>query len=217
MSAYCNPMPIYRHRVSGPGSAGDVWTSTMHSFGAGSLSTTHAAWTSFVTNFITSVMAPLWPNEVGATSTITDQLDANGLHNVGQLSSSISGAGTGTGATLSPRSCLVIGLRSAVPTKAGRGRMFWPATDALSLLGTGNLNSTVAAAISTGFSTRLATFKLTSQPVILHRGHDANVPPGSPLVASTYDNVVTVTVGVVLGSQRRRTNRVANSYASTSV
>jgi hypothetical protein len=121
----------------------------MHSSGAASLATVHAAWTTFVNSFITSVLGPLWPNEVGATQTVTDQLDANGLHNVGQLTSSISGAGTGTGATLSPRSCVVIGLRSSVPTKAGRGRMFWPAPDALSLLGTGNLNSTVAASLST--------------------------------------------------------------------
>jgi hypothetical protein len=189
----------------------------MHSNGAGSLSTVHAAWTSLVSGFITSVLGPMWPNEVGATQTITDQLDANGLHNIAQLSSSISGVGTGAGATLSPRSCVVIGLRSSVPTKAGRGRMYWPAPDGSHQLGTGNLSSTDASAISTGFSTRLSTFKLTSQPIILHRGHDADEPLGSPLVPSTWDNVVTVTVGVVLGTQRRRTNRVSNSYAATTV
>jgi hypothetical protein len=189
----------------------------MHSQGAGSLSTVHAAWTSFVNGFITSVLGPMWPNEVGATQTITDQLDANGLHNVAQLTSAISGAGSGAGGTLSPRSCVVIGLRSSVPTKAGRGRMYWPAPDSTHLLGTGNLNSTDAAAISTGFATRLATFKLTSQPVVLHRGYDKlNDVPVTP-VPSTWDNVVSVTVGVVLGTQRRRTNRVANAYASTGV
>jgi len=212
-------MTLYRHRVSGPGSAGDIWTTTMHSSGAASLATVHAAWTTFVNSFITSVLGPMWPNEVGATQTLTDQLDANGLHNVGQLTSSISGGGTGVGGTLSPRSCVVIGLRSSVPTKAGRGRMYWPAPDATHLLGTGNLASADAAALSTGFSTRLTTFKATSQPVILHRGHDARIVGGvpEPLVPSTFDNIVSVTVGVVLGTQRRRTNRVANSYASTSV
>lgn len=212
-------MTIYRHRVTGPGSAGDQWTSTMHSQGAGSLATVHAAWQALISGFITATMAALWPNEVGATSVITDQLDANGLHNVGQLSSSISGGGTGTGATLSPRSCVVIGLRTSVPTKAGRGRMYWPAPDGLSQLGTGNLNGTVAAAIATSFSGRLTTFKATSQPVILHRGHDARVVGGipEPLVPSTWDNITQVTVGVVLGTQKRRTNRVANAYSTGSV
>lgn len=210
-------MTIFRHRVTGPGSAGDMWTTTMHSQGAGSLSTVHAAWTSLVSGFVTAVLGPMWPNEVSATQTITDQLDGNGLHNVGQLSSAVSLVGAGGGGTLSPRSCVVIGLRSSVPTKAGRGRMYWPAPDSTHLLGTGNLVSADASAISSGWSTRLSTFKLTSQPVVLHRGQDADPLAGTPLVASTFDPVVTVTVGVVLGTQRRRTNRVQNSYAATGV
>lgn len=214
---YTNSMAYFRHRVTGPGSAGDTWVCTMHSQGASALATVHAAWTTLVTGFITSVLGPMWPNETSATQTITDQLDANGLHNVGQLTSAITAPGTGAGATLSPRTCIVIGLRSAVPTKAGRGRMFWPAPDAGHLTASGNLVSADATSLSNALATRLTTFKATSQPVILHRGHDADKPPGSPLVVSTSDNIVNVTIGVVLGSQRRRTNRVANSYTASPI
>src|SRR3954464_7889589 len=123
-------MPYFRHRVSGPGSAGDVWTCTMHSNGAAALSTVHAAWQSLVSGFITNTIGPMWPNEVAASQVTTDQLDANGLFNVAQLSTTISAPGTGAGPTMSPRLAVVIGLRTVVPTKAGRGRMFWPAPDA---------------------------------------------------------------------------------------
>jgi hypothetical protein len=207
-------MPYFRHRVSGPGSAGDIWTSTMHSSGSASLATVHNAWQTLVTGFIGSTLGAMWPNEVSATQVTTDQLDANGIHNVGQVTSTISAIGTGSGATLSPRSCVVIGLRTAVPTKSGRGRMYWPAPDATHLLGTGNLIAADAGTISAAFAARLVTFKATSQAVILHRGHDAGPAGVPPLVPSTSDNVTAVTVGVVLGSQRRRTNRVANAYSS---
>lgn len=194
-----------------------MWTSTLHSNGSAALATVHAAWSALITGFISSTLGAMWPNEVSATSVQTDQLDGNGLHNVAQVSSTISAVGTGTGGTLSPRTALVIGLRTAVPTKAGRGRMFWPAPDVTHLLGTGNLNSTDAATLSAAFAARLITFKATSQPVILHRGHDARVVGGvpEPLVPSTSDNITTVSIGVILGTQRRRTNRVQNAYSYT--
>jgi hypothetical protein len=194
-----------------------MWTTTMHSNGAAALSTVHAAWQTLVTGFITTTLGPMWPNEVSATSVTTDQLDGNGLHNVAQLTSTITATGTGAGGTLSPRTCVVIGLRTIVPTKAGRGRMYWPAPDATHLLGTGNLVSADASAISAAFAARLITFKATSQPVVLHRGHDLRIVGGipDPLVPSTHDNITSVTVGVVLGTQRRRTNRVQNAYSST--
>jgi hypothetical protein len=213
-------MAFFRHRVSGPGSAGDMWTVTMHSSSAAALSTVHAAWQTLVTGFIGTTLGAMWPNEVSATSVTTDQLDANGVHNVAQLSSAITAVGTGAGATLSPRSCLVIGLRTIVPTKAGRGRMYWPAPDASHLLGTGNLVPADTTAVAASFSSRLTTFKATSQPVVLHRGYDAHTSPGGILIpakVSTSDNVVSVTVGVILGSQRRRTNRVQNAYAQNSI
>jgi len=186
----------------------------MHSNGSASLTTVHAAWSTLVTGFVSGSLGALWPNEVSATQVTTDQLDANGLSNVGQLTSTITAIGTGSGGTLSPRSCLVIGLRSAVPTKAGRGRMYWPAPDVTHLLGSGNLNSADAAAVATAFANRLITFKATAQPVILHRGSKAGPGGTPPLIASTHDDIKTVTVGVVLGSQRRRTNRVANAYST---
>jgi hypothetical protein len=210
-------MTIYRHRVSGPGSAGDMWTTTMHSQGAASLATVHAAWQTLVTGFIGSVLGAMWPNEVSANSVITDQLDANGLHNVGQLTSTISAVGTGVGGTLSPRTCVVIGLRTALPTRAGRGRMYWPGTDSTHLTGAGNLVSGDASAISSGFATRLTTFKATSFPIVLHRGQDASTDPPLPLIPSTWDNVTSTTVGIVLGTQRRRTNRVQNAYSQAAI
>jgi hypothetical protein len=198
-------MTIYRHRISGPGSAGDMWTSTLHSNSSQSLATVHAAWQTLVTGFITATLAAMWPNEVSATSIVTDQLDPLTGKNVAQLSAAIAGVGTGAGATMSPRLALVIGHRTTIPTRSGRGRMFWPAPDATHTSASGNLLSTDATTIATSWSGRLTTFKATSQPVIYHRD------------THTFDNIVGVTVGVVFGSQRRRTNRVQNAYSTGTV
>jgi hypothetical protein len=137
---------------SGPGAAGDVWTTTLHSQSASTLANAHTAFVTLVSGFITTTLAPMWPNDISANSVITDQLDATTGKNVSQTSSTVSLPGTGAGATLPGRDALVIGLRTASSTRRGRGRMF-----------------------------------------------------------------VTVTVGNVLGTQRRRTNKVVTSYASATV
>lgn len=198
-------MTIYRHRVSGPGAAGDVWTTTLHSSGAGSLATVHTAWTTLVNGFLSTTLNAIWPDDQRATEVVTDQLDAVTGKNVAQARGTISQVGTNVGGTISQRSCIVIGLRTAVPTRSGRGRMYWPPPAAGHLDNAGNLLSATASTISTAFASRLNTFKATSTPIIYHRP------------SKTFDTVTTVTVGVVLGTQVRRTNRVFNAYNSATV
>lgn len=200
-------MPIYRHRVTGPGPAGDIWTTGLYSDGSATIDTAHTAWDQFVAAFIGSDMATIWSTEMQATTTITDQLDGDGRHNVAQRRSSITYKGTGTGLQLPQRSAVVVGLRTALPTRSGRGRMYVPAPDSSSLVADGLLSTTVATNIAGWAATALETMTGIVQVVIAHRD------PVTKGISSTTP-VTSVTVGQVLGTQRRRTNKVPANYQS---
>lgn len=193
-------MPIFRHRITGPGPAGDIWTTGLYSNGSASISTAHTAWTTFCDSFFVGTMEALWSTEVQATELITDELDASGRHNVAQERSSVTYKGTGSGNALSQRTAVVCGLRTALPTRAGRGRMYVPAPDDTHLTTTGLLATADASTIASGLGTALNTMSGTVQVVIFHRASGDTTP------------VTSVTVGQVLGTQRRRTNKVSPNY-----
>ena len=198
-------MTTFRHRVTGPGNGGDIWVSTLHSSSANTLASVHAAWTAFVIGFCASTMNAMWNTHMSATSVVTDQLDPFTGKNVAQSITGISEVGTGTGGSPSPRNCVVIGLRTDLPTRAGRGRMYWPSPDDSHYGTDGKLVSGDATTISGGFGTALVTFKATSQPIIWHRR------------TLTWDNITHVTVGNIFGTQKRRTNKDTETYATTPV
>lgn len=196
---------IFLHKMSGPGSAGDVWISTLHTSGAANLATAHGAWSTFVTAIFNNALKTRWPvpNQITNLSTVT--LDPVTGKQTAVTSSGVALVGTAAGQALSPRDSIVLSLRTALPTKAGRGRMFLPGPDAGHLSTSGLLIGTDAAAIATAVGAAMTTFKATSQPVIYHTK------------TKTVDNIITVMVGQVLGTQTRRTNRVFNAYSSATV
>lgn len=198
-------MPTFRHRASGPGTAGDVWTVTMHSTSSDSLSNVHTAWQTAVADFLGTTLGPYWASQQECNSLQTDQLDPSTGKNVAQANSTVSLKGTGEGNAIDPRSSVVTGLRTATPTRAGRGRMYWPAVQDTSLTADGLISAAVCTAIAAGLADALGTMATTAQPVIYHAE------------LRTTTAITSVTVGQVLGTQRRRTNKVAPSYASASL
>jgi hypothetical protein len=196
---------IFLHKASGPGTAGDVWNVTLHTSGAANLATAHSAWQTFFTAIFTNALQALWPNETSCTGLATVTLDAVTGKQTSATASGVALAGVGTGATLSARDCIVLSKRTALPTKAGRGRMYLPAPDATHLTATGLLTGTDAAAIANAIGTAMTTLKATSQPVVYHHA------------TKTVDNITYVAVGQILGSQTRRTNRVFNAYSTKTI
>lgn len=197
-------MTIFRHRITGPGPAGDIWVTGLFSSGTASIDTAHSAWHTASDSFFVGTMVPLWSTQLEASELITDELDAAGRHNVAQRRSTITYKGTGAGAQLEQRQAVVCGLRTATPTRAGRGRMFVPAPAGDSLVANGLLSTIVADNISSDLATALGTMSQIVQVVIFHR------PPAPAVTSSTP--VTSVTVGQVLGTQRRRTNKVPADY-----
>jgi hypothetical protein len=196
---------IYLHKMSGPGSAGDLWISTLHTSGAANLATAHSAWSTFVTAIFNNGFKTRWPvpNQITGLSTVA--LDPVTGRQTAVTSSGVALVGTAAGQALSPRDSIVISLRTALPTKAGRGRMYMPGPDAGHLTTSGLLTGTDATAIATAVGAAMTTLKATSQPVVYHAK------------TKTVDNILTVMIGQVLATQTRRTNRVFNAYSSATI
>jgi hypothetical protein len=194
-------MPIYRHRVTGPGSAGDVWVSTLHSEGIAPLADAHEAFRAFVNAALGGSLKTFWATTTGATRIITDQLDPISWKNAAQLDDLNTITGTGTGKAPSPRACLVVGLRTPLPTRAGRGRMFLPSPSSDHYATTGKFVDADMVTLASEFGGALATMRGVVTPVIAHRSSHTTTP------------ITRVTIGDIPGTQRRRTNKDAQNYA----
>lgn len=194
-------MTIYRHRISGPGTAGDVWVSTLHTSSGSDLPTMHAAYVDAMTDFWTTTFGPKVSPRTEASQFITDALDPITGKNTAQLSSAVNLVGTGTGSSPSPRACTVFSLLTALPTRAGRGRMYWPSPDSDAYAFSGEFGQFVADAFSAGMKTALLAIKTTGDPVIFHRA------------TNTSTLITGVKVGTIAGTQRRRTNKAVNTYS----
>lgn len=198
-------MTFYRHRCSGPGPAGDIWITSMHSSSTAALQDVHDAWVGFCNTFLNDTLGPMWSTEQQAQSYVTDELSPTTGRNVRQSISAVTVKGTGTGFALPQRDSVVIGLRTVVPTRAGRGRMYWPAPASDHLTADGLLIATDAQGLANGFATAMTPFQAVAQPVIFNRDQ------------LTGQLVSRITISQVLGTQRRRTNKVAPSYAEADI
>jgi len=176
---------------------------TLHVRSSQQLSSVASALGTFVGAFCGSGLSAMWSTETECNLLVTDELSPTTGRNTAQHRQTLSIKGTGTGNALSPRTAVVMGLRTALPTRAGRGRMYWPAPDDSHLTTTGLLASTDAQSLATDMSSALSSLSAVATPVIFHRGD------------LTSTDVTEVTVGQVLGDQRRRTNKVSANYQTS--
>jgi hypothetical protein len=192
--------------MSGPGSAGDQWISTLHTTSAGNIATVHGAWQDFVANVFVACLRALWTPATAITDMETVALDPITGKQAEAIATGDSMSGTdAVGHILTPRDCIVISKRTALPTKAGRGRMYLPAPSSAHLGTNGLLAGTVATQLATIFASAMTTMKATATPVVYHHA------------TKSVDVITHVGCGQVLGTQTRRTNRVFNAYATANL
>jgi hypothetical protein len=194
-------MTIFRHRVTGPGLAGDDWVSTFFSSSTNSIATVHTAWSNMVTAFVTTSLQAMWNTHTQISEVFTDQLDPLTFKNVAQSQSALSIVGTGTGGSVSPTNCIVVSKLTALPQKKGRGRMFWPSPDDTHYTTGGLLVQADCATVATAFKNAATSFSASATPVLFHR------PDGTTIDIANYK------VGDKPGQQRRRINKVVNTYS----
>lgn len=195
-------MVYYKHVVGGTTPAGTSWTTSLHSAGTASLASTQAAWKTFCTSFIGTTLAPLWNTHTAATECWTYQLDPTTGKAAFVAQDSLAIPGTGTGGSLSPRTTFNITTRTAAAGKAGRGRMYWPVPDDTHIQPNGQLVSADATTIKNGFQTAYGTFKVTSIGIVWHKS------------LKLGDTIIDIEVNLGLGTQRRRTDKVARAVIS---
>lgn len=178
----------------------------MHSVGAGALESIHAAWATVVSGMFAGAYGDILTVDQQCTELQTDSLDPITGANTAQVRSAVTFKGSlAVEPTTPQRAAIVTGLRTALPTRAGRGRLFWPGPAGSILTSSGQLPAADASSISALLASLLGTMSATTSPVIYHRATRTTTP------------VTSVTVGVVLGTQRRRTNKVASAFASTNI
>lgn len=117
-------------------------------------------------------------------------------------------------ATKTPQDCLVLSLRTNTPGARGRGRMYWPAIGATLDAGF-KLTSPTPAAFAADFKTWLNAIGTQMNSYYIGISSTRRVVLS---VRSTTDHVnrdvVSLQVGNILDTQRRRRDNIPETYAS---
>jgi len=198
-------MAYFRHVVGGLTPVGTRWSTTLHSQSSATITTVHTAWSTFMTSFIGTTLAPMWNTHTTANLVTTYQLDAVTGKATTLASGTLAIPGTGTGGSVSSRDAFVITLRSAIAGKLGRGRMYWPSPDDSHYTTTGQFVTADMTTVKNGFASAYGTFKATTIPVVWHK------------LTKLGDAIVEVDININPGTQSRRTNKAAPVRVGSSV
>lgn len=134
------------------------------------------------------------------TETIVNEVDGAFRHNVEQVRTGETLTGTSGAENLAPQTAAVVSLRTLLPTRRGRGRMYLPPMTVDAEFTLGVMDAITTAAIALAAKGMLNTMKTAGYlPVIAHRD-----------IASTT-NITSCDVNNVFGTQRRRTNKLVAS------
>jgi hypothetical protein len=212
-------MALFRLTASGPGAGGDFWRTSLHVQSTRPIDAVDGSWQAFLTSFVGGTLAPLWPNDQELSQRITTEITEADGRNISQKESGQVIPGTDiTAGTISQRSALVLGLKDGAPTKAGRGRNYWPPLAGTHLDADGNLQSAVRDSVLAGYKAAIDALPTEDTLMIYHRPvFNRQVTPPVLTKPGTVTRVLTVTAGIIVGTQRRRTNRVQNAYTSLGV
>lgn len=210
-------MTLYRCQAKGPGAGGDFWSTSLHIQSTRTIQAVHAGWESFLGTFLNAAILALWPTSQQCNQALTTSVNEADGKNIFQVASAVSHVGLGTGGTISQRSAIVVGLVDGTPTRAGRGRMYWPPVEATALDTQGLLKTANASLFANQFKAAVDALDVADQLVIYHRPVKAGPGGNPPAKAGSHSDVTGVHVGIIVGTQRRRTNRVQNSYTSVGV
>ena len=165
-----------------------------------------------LTKFQTAVAA-MWASGIDAY--ISDQVAYTGQKvvtvdqstgkQIARADGVVTDAGADTGETLPPQNSLALTLRTALATRAGRGRIYLPPF-AVSQVVNGRLLSTTQGPALTACKSLFDT--------LISDGH---TPVLYGRTAHTVTPITTLALGDVFDTQRRRRDSYVESYTSTAV
>jgi len=177
----------------------------MHSVGVGGLGPAHNAFVTFAEDFWNDTYKAMVSPGVSLTSLVTDQLDPVTGKNTIQAQTGEDIIGTGAGQQVDPRSCMVVGLLTSTPTRAGRGRFYLPGPDASHYADTGEFLEATTTAVALSIAAKIGVMNVDSVVSVYHRA------------TKTATNASAIRVGTIAGTQRRRTNKSPNTYSTSAI
>jgi hypothetical protein len=204
-------MAIYRLTQQGHLLNGEVWNCTLHisqitGEGAALLVTCLEAVTLLWQGPPTPAnsIQQLIPTTVGVDELVLDEIDFNGK-NIDQHRSALSLDGTNVNDVLPYQCSVAVSTRTALPTRAGRGRFFLPAFALDQAVG-GLLDAAAQPQIARAAKAMIDHINLSSFGcVIWHKATDS------------FDAITSVDVGNVFDTQRRRRNQITETRVSASI
>jgi len=202
---------FYRGTVKGHLEGGEIFNFTMHFSGVTGQAATGATeladavtlmWSG--TNSPAGNITALYPATIGVDSVVFDELTSAG-NNFQQGRASLSLVGTGTDEPLPPQNSIVVSTRSTTPTRAGRGRFFLPSPVVTTVIDQ-RLDSAAQTDVLNGALAMLNHMKgLSLVPTVYHRGLNSGA------------NIVSIDVGDVFDTQRRRRNKLVETRVSATL
>lgn len=201
-------MGIYYNVAEGNFPAGDVWQIGLHTTNpAGTVEDAAAAWSAAADDFFngadtTDGYLAICNSGLELTGYSTTEIDQSTGRNLGRIDSIATAVGGLTTAQLPNNNAIVASFRSALATRGGRGRFYLPAPDASEVLTSGLIDPDAIGTILGALG--LMSTSLTGSsylPIIWHRS------------TRTSTAIVSVDVGNVMDSQRRRRNKLVESRA----
>lgn len=204
-------MAFYRGTVKGHLEGGEVFNFTLHFLAVtGQAAVMAVDLATAVTKMWSGTNTPagnitaLYPAAIGVDGVVVDELDSAGK-NVSQGRQSLALVGTGTDEPLPPQNSVVVSLRTNVPTRAGRGRIFLPSPVTTTVIDQ-RLDSAAQGDVLHGALAMLNSMTADGwTTVIYHRGSDSG------------DQVVSIDVGDVFDTQRRRRNKLVETRVSATL
>ncbi len=153
----------------------------------------------------TAGLAQLYALDFGIDQVIVDELDPVTGKNVRQAQVGLSLAGESADEPLPPQNAVVVSLRTALPTRAGRGRFYLPGPVVTTLVG-GRLTAGIVTTVVNAAADLIGTMNDSGATVeIYHR------------TSKTGTAVTSFDVGDVLDTQRRRRDKLVEARHSLAV
>lgn len=199
-------MTVFRHVAKGT-FPGESWSFTLHTEGTIALTAAQAAWHSALGTFWTGSLDALVNENVSLTESSTASLSDSTGAQISRLSDDESLPGVATQGLLPPQCTVAVSLRTALATRAGRGRFYLPTFDKGTVtVSGGRLDSTSITATVTAAGDLLASLIADDlTPVIYSRS------------ALTTQPITQYDVGDVIDTQRRRRDKLIEVRTGDSV
>lgn len=198
-------MTLFHHTLEGTTPDGSwsfgVWTTNTGDDAAAALTKFQTAvaamWASGIDAFIS--------DQIAYTAQKVVTVDQSTGRQIARADGAVTDAGADTGETLPPQVALAVTLRTALATRAGRGRIYLPPF-AVSQMASGRMNAT-------NKGTTLTAVKGMFDTLI----SDGHTPVLYGRTAHTVTPITTLALGDVFDTQRRRRDSYAETYTSTAV